>query len=84
MIWVRHVERMVEVRNEYKVLVGKPEGQRTLGRHRHRWEYNIINDVRETGWEVVGWMHLAWDRAQWRDLVNTIVNLGFRKRREIS
>jgi hypothetical protein len=48
----------------------KPEGKRPLWRPRHRWENNIRMDVREIGWEAVGWMHLAQDRDQWQTLVN--------------
>jgi hypothetical protein len=44
--------------------VGNPEGKRSLGRPRRRWEYNIGMDLREVGWEVVDWMHLAQDRKQ--------------------
>jgi NADH:ubiquinone oxidoreductase subunit len=51
------------MRNEYKNLIGKPEGKRSLGRHRRRWEDNIRNDLRKIGLEAVGWMHLAQDRA---------------------
>jgi len=52
------------MRNAFKILVGKPEGKRPLGRPRRRWEDNIGMDLRETGWEVVEWMHLAQDRDQ--------------------
>jgi hypothetical protein len=58
---------------KYKILVGKPEGKRPLGRPRRRWEDNIRMDLREIGWEVVDWMHLAQDRDQWLALVNTVV-----------
>jgi hypothetical protein len=50
------------VRNAYNILVGKPEGKIPLGRPRHRWEDNIRMYLREIGWEVVDWMHLAQDR----------------------
>jgi len=56
-------------------LVGKPEGKRPLGRPRRRWEDNIRMDLREVGWESVDWMHLAQDRGQWRNIVNTVMNL---------
>jgi hypothetical protein len=46
-------------RNAYYILVGKPEGKRPIGRPRCRLEYNIRMDLRETGWEVVDWMHMA-------------------------
>jgi hypothetical protein len=66
---------MAEMRNTYRIFVGKPEGKRSLGRPRHRGEGNIRMDVREIGWEGVDWMHLAQDRDHWRPLVNTIMNL---------
>jgi hypothetical protein len=62
-------------RSEYRILVGKPDGKRSLGRPRRRWVYNIKMDLRETGLGGVGWIDLAQDRDQWRALVNTIVNL---------
>jgi hypothetical protein len=57
-----------------KKRVGKPEGKRPRGRPRRRWEDSIRINFREIGWEVVDWMHLAQDRDQWRDLVNTVMN----------
>jgi hypothetical protein len=63
------------MRNAYKILLGKPEGKRSLGRHRHRCEDNIRIDLREIVWENVDWMHLAQDREQWCALVNMIMNL---------
>jgi hypothetical protein len=60
--WEGHVARMGEVRNAYKILVGKPEGKRPRGRYRHRWEDNIRMDIREIGWEGVAWIHPAHDR----------------------
>jgi hypothetical protein len=65
----------VEKRNEYKILVGKPEGKRPLGGPRRRWEDNIKMDLRETGWGGMYWIGLAQDRDQQRALVNTIMNL---------
>jgi hypothetical protein len=56
-------------------LVGKPEGKRSLGRPRRRWEDNIRMDLREMEWEIVNWMHLAHDWDQWLSLVNMVVNL---------
>jgi len=53
-------------------LVGKPKGNRQLGRPRHRWE-DIRIDIREIGWEGVGWMHLAQDKDHWRGLLNTVM-----------
>jgi hypothetical protein len=64
-----------EKRNAYRLFVGKPEGKRTLGRPRRRWEYNIRMDVREVGWGDVDWIGLAKDRNRWRALVNSVLNL---------
>jgi hypothetical protein len=55
---------MVQNRNAYNILVGKPEGKRTLGRPGRRWE-DIRMDLREIGWDYVEWMCLAWDKDQW-------------------
>jgi hypothetical protein len=63
------------MRNACKILIGKPEGKRPLGRSRRRWENDIRMDLREIGLEVVNWMHLAQDRDQWRAVVNTVINL---------
>jgi hypothetical protein len=65
MRWVGHVSRMGETINAYNILVGKPEGKRTLGRSEHRCENNIRLYFRGVGWEGVDWMHLAQDRDQW-------------------
>jgi hypothetical protein len=59
---------------KYKMLVGKPEGMRALGRPRHRWE-GIRMDLRDIGWEDVNWIHLAQNRDQWQTVVNTVMNL---------
>jgi hypothetical protein len=66
---------MVEIKNVYKIFVGKPEGKRPLGRPRRRWDDNIRKDLQEIRWEGVDWIHLAQDRDQWRALVNTVMNL---------
>jgi hypothetical protein len=58
-----------------RILLKLPEGKRTLGRPRRRWEDNIRMGLREIGWEGVDWMHLVQDRDQWRDVVNTMMNL---------
>jgi hypothetical protein len=55
------------------ILFGKTEGKRPLGKRRLTWENNIRMDLRETGWEFVDWIHLAYDRDQWRDLVSTVM-----------
>jgi len=75
MRWAGHVARIGPMRNEYKILVGKREGKRRLGRSRRRWENNIIMNLREICWEGVDWMQLAQDRDQWRALVKTVMSL---------
>jgi hypothetical protein len=74
MRWVGHVARMREKRNEYRLLVGKPEGKRLLGRLRRRWIDNIKMDLLEMGLSVVDWIGLAQDRYRWRALVNSVMN----------
>jgi hypothetical protein len=59
----------------YRVLMGKPEGKRPLGRPRHRWEDGIRMDLRVIGLGSVDWIQLAQDRDRWRALVNTVMNL---------
>jgi hypothetical protein len=59
----------------YRVLVGKPEGKRPLGRSRHRWDDNIKLDLREIGIDRASLIRLARDRVQWRAFVNTVMNL---------
>jgi hypothetical protein len=66
---------MGEERNLYKFLVGKPEGKRSFGRQRRKWEDGIRMDLREIGWWSVEWIHLAQDRYRWRAVVNTVMNL---------
>jgi hypothetical protein len=66
---------MGEIRNAYKIFVGKPDGKRTLGKPRRRWENNIRMNLMETRWEGVDWMHLGQDREQWRAVLNTVMNL---------
>jgi hypothetical protein len=66
---------MGEGRGVYRVLVGKPEGKRPLGRSRRRWEYKIKMDLREIGIDGENWIRLAQDRVQWRACVNTVMNL---------
>jgi hypothetical protein len=67
---------MGETRNACRILVGKPEGKRPLGRPRCRWVDNIKMDLREIGWNGMYWIELALGRDQWRALVNTVMNLG--------
>jgi hypothetical protein len=67
---------MGEKRNVYRLLVGKPEGKRPLGRPRHRWIDNIKMHLLETGLSVVDWIHLAQDRYMRRALVNPVMNPG--------
>jgi hypothetical protein len=64
-----------ENRNAYRILVGKPERKRQLGRPRSRWVDNINMDLGETGWDGMNWIDLAQDRDQWRALVNMVMNL---------
>jgi hypothetical protein len=66
-----------EKRNAYRLLVGKPEGKRPLGRPRRtsRWVDNIRMDLGEVGWGDVDWIGLAKDRNRWRALMNSILNL---------
>jgi hypothetical protein len=66
---------MGKKRNAYRILVGKPEGKRPLGRPRRRWGDNIKMDLREIGWNGVEWIDMVQDRDQWRALVNTVLNL---------
>ena len=66
--------RMGEGRGVHRVLVGKPDGKRPLGRPRRRWEDNIRMDLREVG-GVGDWMELAHDWDRWRALVNTLMNI---------
>ena len=69
-----HVARMVEEREVHRVLVGKPEGKRPMGRPRRKWEDNIKMDLEEVGGSREDWMELAQDRDGWRALVSTVRN----------
>jgi hypothetical protein len=75
MRWVGHVACMGEVVGAYNILVGRPEGRRSLGRPRRRWKDNIKMDLREMRFGDVDWVHLAQDRDRWQALVNTVMNL---------
>ncbi|KAJ4435904.1 hypothetical protein ANN_18524 [Periplaneta americana] len=73
--WAGHVARMGESRNAYRVLVGRPEGKRPLGRSRRRWEDNIKMDLREVEYDDREWINLAQDRDRWRAYVRAAMNL---------
>jgi hypothetical protein len=75
MRWVGHVARIGEKRNTYRLLVGKPEGRRPLGRPRCRWVDNIRMDLVEVGWGDADWIGLAQDGDRWRAVVNSVLNL---------
>jgi hypothetical protein len=75
MRWAGHVARRGEGRGAYRVLVGRPEGKRPLGRPRRKWEDNIKMDLREIGIDGENWIRLAQERVQWRAFVNTVTNL---------
>jgi len=75
MRWTGHVTRMGEERGVYRVLVGKPEGKRPLGRRRRRWADNIRMDLQEVGCGYMDSIGLAQDRDIWRTLVSAVMNL---------
>jgi hypothetical protein len=75
MRWAGHVARIGEKRNVCRLLVGKPEGKRPLGRPRRRLMDNIKMDLLEVGLSVVDWIDLAQDRYRWRALLNSVMNL---------
>ena len=82
--WAGHVERIGEGRDVHRVLVGKPDGKRPLGRPRLRWEDNIKMDLQGVGGGCGDWMELAQDRERWRALVSTVRSLRVPKMRGIS
>ena len=71
--WAGHVACMEEGRGVHRVLVGKPEGKRALGRPRRRWEDNIKMDLQEVERGCGAWMELTQDRDRWRALVSTVM-----------
>jgi len=75
MRWAGYVARMGEERGVYRVLLGKPEGKRPLGRPRSRWVDNIRMDLQEVECEYMDWIGLAQDRDRWRKLVSAVMNL---------
>jgi hypothetical protein len=75
MRWAGHVARVGEGRGVYRILVGKREGKRPMGRHRCRWEDNIKMDLQEVGCGGKDWIVLAQDRDSWRALVNAVMNI---------
>jgi len=75
MRWTGHVARMGEERGVYRVLVGKPEGRRPLGKSRRRWADNIRMDLQEVRCRYMDWIGLAQDRDRWRTLVSAVMNL---------
>ena len=77
MRWAGHVARMGEDSVVHRVLVGKPEGKRPLGRPRRRWVDNIKMELQEVGGGRGDWMELAQDRDRWRALVGTVRNFRF-------
>jgi hypothetical protein len=72
---VRHVARMGEKRDAYRILVGTPGEKRPLRRPGCSWVDNIKRNLRELGWDGMDGIELAQDRDQWRALVNTVMNL---------
>jgi len=87
LIWPKHVRELTTINNRvqqvgidflliyYRVLVGKPEGRRPLGRPRRRWAENIRMDLQELGFGYMDWIGLAQDRDMWRTLVSAVMNL---------
>jgi len=73
--WAGHVARMGEERGVYRVLAGKPEGRRPLGRPRRRWVNNIRMDLQVVGCGYMDWIGMAQDRDRWRTLVSVVMNL---------
>jgi hypothetical protein len=81
MRWAGHVARMEEGRRVYRVLVGRPEDKRPLGRPKRRWEDNIRMDLREMGIDGTNWSRLAQDRVRWRAFMNMVMNIRVPQRK---
>ena len=77
MRWAGHVARMGEESGAYRVLLGKPEGRRPLGRPRRRWVDSIRVDLQEVGCGYMDWIGLVQDRDRWPTLVSAVMNLRF-------
>jgi len=75
MRWVEHVACIGERRGVYRMLMGKPEENRPLGRPSRRWEDNIKTDLQKVGCGVMDWIELALDWDSWRALVNAVMNI---------
>jgi len=75
MRWAGHVACMGDRRGAYRVLMGRPEGKRPLGRPRIRWEDNIKMDFQKVGWGGMDWIDVAQDRDRLRALVNAVMKL---------
>jgi hypothetical protein len=71
-----------EGKGVYRVLIGRPESKRPLGRHRHRWEDNIKVELREKGNDITKLIRLAQDRVRWRGFVSTVMNLRIPQRKQ--
>jgi len=84
MRWAGQVARMGQGRGVHRVLMGRPEGKRSLGRPRRRWGDNIKMDLQEVGRGWEDWMELAQDRDRWRALVSTVMNFRVPEMRGIS
>ena len=75
MRWAGHVARMGKRKGAYRILVGKPEGKRPLGKPRRRWEDNIKVDLQKVGCGGMDWIELDQDKDRWQALVSTVMNL---------
>jgi len=70
------VARMAQKESTYRASVGKPEGKRSLGTPKRKWEDNIKMDLKEMEWKVVDWTGLSENRDRWRAVVNTVIYFG--------